>query len=144
MRYEGNKVVISEQELKWLVNESVKNIIKEERLNEWWGQGIYNGAKNILGAGKDVVSQKASDLQQKAGNMGRNIGNTFNASRQLTNLQNYKAKIEEYLEAIKKMDPDDLDYPIEQLKSQLEMTLQKYQGRLTTARNRTSSTNRYP
>jgi len=143
MRYEGKHVVLTESELHNLVNESVKNYLRESNLNEWWGQGIYNGAKNILGAGKDVVSQKASDLQQKAGNMGRNIGNTFNASRQLTNLQNYKAKIEEYLEAIKKMDPADLDYPIEQLKNQLEMTLQKYQGRLTTARNRTFSTNRY-
>ena len=143
MRYEGNKVVISESEIRYLVNESVKNYLRESNLNEWWGQGIYNGAKNILGAGKDVVSQKASDLQQKAGNMGRNIGNTFNASRQLTNLQNYKAKIEEYLEAIKKMDPADLEYPIEQLKNQLETTLRKYQGRLTTARNRTFSTQNY-
>jgi len=138
MRYEGNKVVISESELHYLVNESVKNY-----LNEWWGQSIYNGAKNVLGAGKDAVNQKARDLQTKAGNMGRNIGNTFNASRQLTNLQNYKAKIEQYLDAIKKMDPDDLDYPIEQLKDQIEMTLQKYQGRLTTARNRTFSTKGY-
>ena len=143
MRYEGNKVIISESEIRYLVKESVKNYLKESNLNEWWGQSIYNGARNVLGAGKDAVKQKANDLQQKAGNMGRNIGNTFNASRQLTNLQNYKTKIEEYLEAIKEMDPDDLEYPIKQLKDQLEMTLQKYQGRLTTARNRTFSTNRY-
>ena len=143
MKYEGNKVVITESELHDLVNESVKIYLRESNLNEWWGQSIYNGAKNVLGAGKDAVNQKANDLQQKAGNMGRNISNTFNASRQLTNLQNYKTKIEEYLEAIKKMDPADLDYPIEQLKNQLETTLQKFEGRLSIARNRTFSTNRY-
>ena len=82
MRYEGNKVVSSEQELKWLVNESVKNIIKEERLDEWWGQNVMAG---LRGAGKKVggdaqtatnsaMDTVGSGLSRAANYVGRKAG----------------------------------------------------------------------
>jgi hypothetical protein len=47
MRYEGNKVVISESELRWLVNESAKNVLNENSEDEGvWG-GIKNAARGI-------------------------------------------------------------------------------------------------
>ena len=57
-------------------------------------------------------------------------------------IQKYKTNIENSLNAIKGMDAD-LQQPIEQIKQQLDLTLQKYQGRLKTAQQRTFSTQNY-
>ena len=62
MRYEGNKVVITESELHDLVNESVKLYLKENLEDEWFGQNLYNGMKNVVGAGVDKIKQAGNTV----------------------------------------------------------------------------------
>ena len=75
MRYEGNKVVISESELRYLVNESVKNYLRENEEDESWVGDKFNQGKaalsTIWGGKEDKAGNKPS-LRKRVSNMKKN------------------------------------------------------------------------
>jgi hypothetical protein len=98
MRYEGNKVVISEQELKWLVNESVKNILTENAEDEGnWFSDKYNQGKAALTSlrGKDDKAGNKPSLGKRISNMRKNWG----TQGQLNDLNNAIEVIAKYVNA---------------------------------------------
>ena len=128
-------IKLTEQDLHMLVEDAVRTYLNENGIDE-------GGWSALLGAGKNAVQGKFNNMRQGATNLRNNENATFQAGRNLTMIQRYKTNIENSLTAIEKMDAD-LQAPIEQLKQQLEMTLQKYEGRLKTAQANTFSTKNY-
>lgn len=122
---------LTEQDLHFLVENAVQSYLTENGMDE----GAFSA---LWGAGKQAMGR----MGQNARNLGQNIRNTAQAGKNLSMIQKYKTNIESSLNAIKGMDAD-LQQPIEQIKQQLDLTLQKYQGRLKTAQQRTFSTQNY-
>lgn len=129
-------IQLTEQDLHMLVEDAVRVYLKENGMDE----GAWSA---LWGAGKQAVGNKFAQAKQGIQNLGQNIQNTAQAGRNLSMMQKHKANIENSLNAIKVLDPQDLEVPIEQLKQQLDMTLKKVQGRLQTAQQRTFSTQNY-
>ena len=123
---------LTEQDLHFLVEEAVKGYLMENGMDE----GAFSA---LWGAGKQAMGRMGQNVK----NMGQNIRNTAQAGRNLSMIQKHKTNIENSLNAIEGMDAEDLQYPIEQIKNQLELTLQKYQGRLKTAQQNTFSTQNF-
>ena len=122
---------LTEQDLHFLVENAVQAYLTENGMDE----GAFSA---LWGAGKQAMGRMGQNVR----NLGQNIRNTAQAGKNLSMIQKYKTNIENSLNAIKGMDVD-LQQPIEQIKQQLDLTLQKYQGRLKTAQQKTFSTQNY-
>lgn len=122
---------LTEQDLHFLVENAVQSYLTENGMDE----GAFSA---LWGAGKQAMGRMGQNVR----NLGQNVRNTAQAGKNLSMIQKYKTNIENSLNAIKGMDAD-LQQPIEQIKQQLDLTLQKYQGRLKTAQQRTFSTQNY-
>ena len=122
---------LTEQDLHFLVENAVQAYLTENGMDE----GAFSA---LWGAGKQAMGRMGQNVR----NLGQNVRNTAQAGKNLSMIQKYKTNIENSLNAIKGMDAD-LQQPIEQIKQQLDLTLQKYQGRLKTAQQRTFSTQNY-
>ena len=78
MRYDGNKVVITESELRWLVNESARKFLNENEV----GEGSWGGWKNAWNGafGKDSNGKRAYNF---------NIGQTYRSGRDASSFAKY-------------------------------------------------------
>lgn len=131
MTMDKKPIRLTEQDLHFLVENAVQSYLTENGMDE----GAFSA---LWGAGKQAMGRMGQNVR----NLGQNVRNTAQAGKNLSMIQKYKTNIENSLNAIKGMDAD-LQQPIEQIKQQLDLTLQKYQGRLKTAQQRTFSTQNY-
>jgi peptidoglycan hydrolase CwlO-like protein len=121
MKYEGNKVVISEAEIRYLVKESVKNYLRENAEDEGFFRTLWNGSKGAVGAGMDK-------LKQGVNTMGAAYYNTA-ANNEIQRLNQLATQYQEKLN---------------QIQTQIETLQQKAQGRQNAAnRNAENFRNRF-
>ena len=118
MRYEGNKVVITESELRWLVNESVKNSLLTE-VGNWAGvknawNGLANGKFNVK---KSFQTAKQAQTFQKYYN---------NAQKSITGMQ----------QVLNNSNQPDLASKLQQVNAQLQQAANGFQQRAAQASGR--------
>ena len=118
MRYEGNKVVITESELRWLVNESAKNVLLTE-VGNWAGiknawNGLANGKFNVK---KSFQTAKQAQTFQKYYN---------NAQKAITGMQ----------QVLNNSDQGDLANKLQQVNGQLQQAANGFQQRAAQASGR--------
>ena len=118
MRYEGNKVVVTESELRWLVNESVKNTLLAE-VGNWAGvknawNGLTNGKFNVK---KSFQTGKQAQTFQKYYN---------NAQKSITGMQ----------QVLNNSNQPDLANQLQQVNGQLQQAANGFQQRAAQASGR--------
>ena len=118
MRYEGNKVVITESELRWLVNESAKNVLLTE-VGNWAGiknawNGLANGKFNVK---KSFQTAKQAQTFQKYYN---------NAQKSITGMQ----------QVLNNSNQPDLANKLQQVNGQLQQAANGFQQRAAQASGR--------
>jgi hypothetical protein len=118
MRYEGNKVVITESELRWLVNESAKNVLLTE-VGNWAGiknawNGLANGKFNVK---KSFQTAKQAQTFQKYYN---------NAQKSITGMQ----------QVLNNSNQPDLASKLQQVNAQLQQAANGFQQRAAQASGR--------
>lgn len=118
MRYEGNKVVITESELRWLVNESVNNTLLTE-VGNWAGvknawNGLANGKFNLK---KSFQTAKQAQTFQKFYN---------NAQKSITGMQ----------QVLNNSNQPDLASKLQQVNAQLQQAANGFQQRAAQASGR--------
>ena len=118
MRYEGNKVVITESELRWLVNESVNNALLTE-VGNWAGvknawNGLANGKFNLK---KSFQTAKQAQTFQKFYN---------NAQKSITGMQ----------QVLNNSNQPDLASKLQQVNAQLQQAANGFQQRAAQASGR--------
>lgn len=133
MRYEGNKVVVTESELRWLVNESVKNTLLAE-VGNWAGvknawNGLTNGKFNVK---KSFQTGKQAQTFQKYYN---------NAQKSITGMQ----------QVLNNSNQPDLANQLQQVNGQLQQAANGFQqraaqasGRQTQPQQQTPNANQQP
>lgn len=118
MRYEGNKVVITESELRWLVNESVKNAILTET-------GNWSGVKN---AWNGIINGKFD------------VNKSFQTAKQAQTFQKYYNNAQKYITGMQHVlnnsDQPDLASKLQQFNAELQQAVNTFQQRAAQASGR--------
>jgi hypothetical protein len=65
-------IQITEQDLHMLVEDAVRNYLKEERVDEFFG-----GMGSMFGAAKNAMQAKYQNTKQGIQNLGQNMANTY-------------------------------------------------------------------
>ena len=131
MRYEGNKVVISEAEIRYLVKESVKNYLRENAEDE-----LLGGLGSIFGSARQNMS-----------NVGHNMANTYRQGNYNTQVQRQgnaclKA-LRNFSETATQANIPELKNNITRAYELIKQAMEQSKEQLADVQSRTFSTNRY-
>ena len=132
MKYEGNKVIISESEIRYLVKESVKNYLNEMEEGALW----------------NAFKKKGTEIGQGMANMGRNMMNTRRAGIQDKRLQQYANNLIASIDTFIKMagqypDMAELVRASGEYENRIRNVMSYSSDNLANISSRTFSTNRY-